>query len=89
MATVLRNRKGVLLVDFMHQGTTITKEVYCETLCRLRRAIQNKRRGMLSSDVNLSFFYSPSEVEKKTALVEHQVTEVFTLQAYNTKLLLI
>ena len=40
-------------MDFMQQGTTITKEVYCATLCRLRRAIQNKRSGMLSSGVVL------------------------------------
>ena len=53
MATVFLDRKRVLLVDFMQQRTTITKEVYCETLCHLHRAIQNKRRGMLSSGVVL------------------------------------
>lgn len=53
MATVFWDQKGVLLVDFMEQGTTINKETYCETLRRLRRAIQNKRRGMLSSGVIL------------------------------------
>lgn len=53
MATVFWDHKGVLLVDFMEPRTTITKEVYCETLRRLRRAIQNKRRGMLSSGVVL------------------------------------
>uniref|UniRef100_A0A1B6H603 Mos1 transposase HTH domain-containing protein n=1 Tax=Homalodisca liturata TaxID=320908 RepID=A0A1B6H603_9HEMI len=53
MATVFWDQKGVLLVEFMQQGTTITKESYCETLHRLRRAIQNKRRGMLSSGVVL------------------------------------
>jgi hypothetical protein len=26
------DRKGVLMVEFMQQGTTITSEVYCETL---------------------------------------------------------
>jgi hypothetical protein len=31
----------------MQKATTITSEVYCETL----KAIQNKRRGMLTSDV--------------------------------------
>jgi hypothetical protein len=35
MATVFWNAKGVLLVDFMPQGTTITSEVYCETLKKL------------------------------------------------------
>jgi hypothetical protein len=42
MATVFWDRKGVLTVEFMQQGTTITSEVYCETLRKLRRAIQKK-----------------------------------------------
>jgi hypothetical protein len=32
IAAVFWNRKGVLIVEFMHQGTTITSEVYCEAL---------------------------------------------------------
>jgi hypothetical protein len=31
MATVFWDRKGVLMVEFMQQGTTVL-EVYCETL---------------------------------------------------------
>ncbi|GBN32314.1 hypothetical protein AVEN_259622-1 [Araneus ventricosus] len=51
MATVFWDRKGVLLVEFMPRGTTITATSYSKTLQRLRRAIQNKRRGMLSSGI--------------------------------------
>jgi hypothetical protein len=32
MAAFFWERKGVLVVEFMQQGTTITSEVYCETL---------------------------------------------------------
>lgn len=53
MATVFWDQKGVLLVDFMEPGTTITSQVYCETLSKLRRAIQNQRRGMLRSGIVL------------------------------------
>jgi hypothetical protein len=53
MAAVFWGRKGVLMVEFMQQGTTITSELYCKTLKELRRAIQNKRRGMLTSDIVL------------------------------------
>ncbi|KAJ4426673.1 hypothetical protein ANN_26471 [Periplaneta americana] len=53
MATVFWDRKGVLLLDFMPKGTTINANRYCETLRKLRRAIQNKRRGMLSRGVVL------------------------------------
>ena len=48
MCTAFWDRKGVLLVDFLPQGSTINAGVYCGTLKKLRRAIQNKRRGMLS-----------------------------------------
>ncbi|KAJ4433931.1 hypothetical protein ANN_16250 [Periplaneta americana] len=53
MATVFWDCKGVLLLDFMPKGTTINANRYCETLRKLRRAIQNKRRGMLSREVVL------------------------------------
>jgi hypothetical protein len=40
------------MMDFLQQGTTITSEAYCETHKeKLRRAIQKKRRGMLTSRV--------------------------------------
>jgi hypothetical protein len=32
MATAFWDRKGVLMVEFMQQRTTIISEVYCETL---------------------------------------------------------
>ena len=42
-----------ILVEFLPQGTTINSAVYCETLKKLRRAAQNKRRGMLSATILL------------------------------------
>jgi hypothetical protein len=50
MATVFWGRKRVLMVEFMQRCTSITSEVYeyCETLQRLRTAIRNKRRVMLT-----------------------------------------
>jgi len=47
MVSIFWDRKGILLVDFMPPGTTINAAAYCDTLTRLRQAIQNKRRGML------------------------------------------
>jgi hypothetical protein len=32
MAAVFWDSKGVLMVEFMQQGTTVMPEVYCETL---------------------------------------------------------
>jgi histone-lysine N-methyltransferase SETMAR len=42
------DRRGVLLTEFLPQGSRIRADVYCDTLKKLRRAMQNKRRGMLS-----------------------------------------
>jgi hypothetical protein len=37
MCTVLWDRQGVLLVEFLPQGTTINSTAYCETMKKLRR----------------------------------------------------
>ena len=51
MATIFWDEKGVLLVECLEQGKSITCETYCETLQKLRRAIKNKRRGLLTKGV--------------------------------------
>ena len=51
MCTMFWDRKGVLLVDFLPQGSTINAGVYCDTVKKLCRAVQNKRCSMLSRGV--------------------------------------
>jgi len=53
MCTMFWDRQGVLLVEFLPQSTTINSAVYCETLKKMRCAIQNKRRRMLSATILL------------------------------------
>jgi hypothetical protein len=53
MAAVFWYSKGVLIVEFMQQGITITSEVYRKKLKSLCHAIQNKRCGILTSVVVL------------------------------------
>lgn len=53
MASVFWDRKGIILVEFLPHGETINAARYCETLKKLRRAIQNKRRGMITKGVCL------------------------------------
>jgi hypothetical protein len=48
---VFWERKGVLMAQFMQQGTTVTSEVYGKTPKILCRAIQNKMCGMLTYSV--------------------------------------
>jgi hypothetical protein len=35
MGTVFWDRRGVLMVEFMQQGTTITSEVYCKKIKKI------------------------------------------------------
>jgi transposase len=51
MAAVFWDCKGVLLVDFMCQGTTTNASAYFETLKRLRCTIQNRRQGILRCSI--------------------------------------
>ncbi|GFX02817.1 histone-lysine N-methyltransferase SETMAR [Trichonephila clavipes] len=44
MATVFWDRSGVLMMNFMPQETRVNSSAYCETLRKLQRALQNKRR---------------------------------------------
>ena len=53
LAFVFWGRKDILLVDFMPRGAAINAAAYCDTFTRLRTAMQNKRRGMLSRGVCL------------------------------------
>ncbi|GBO28860.1 Histone-lysine N-methyltransferase SETMAR [Araneus ventricosus] len=53
MASVFWDRHGVLLLDFMQRRTTINAVAYGQTLRKLRRTIQNKRRGMLTEGILL------------------------------------
>jgi hypothetical protein len=84
MATVVWDKKGVLMVEFMQQRTTIT---YCESLKELLRAIQNKRRGMLASGVVLLLDnVRPHTAACTRALLEHFKWELFDDPSYSPDL---
>jgi histone-lysine N-methyltransferase SETMAR len=53
MATVFWDMKGVLLVEFQEHGETVNAASYCSLLERLKTAIRNKRKGLLSRGVIL------------------------------------
>jgi histone-lysine N-methyltransferase SETMAR len=89
MAAVFWERKGVLMVEFMPQGTTITSKVYCETLKKLRRTIQNKRRGMLTYGVViLRDSARPHTAARTRALLDHFNWELFDHPPYSPDLAL-
>jgi len=72
MPTVFWDRKGVLLVNFMAHGTTINADRYCETLKKLRRAIQNQRRGMLTKGVCLLHDNACPHIARQTVVLLDQ-----------------
>jgi histone-lysine N-methyltransferase SETMAR len=51
MRRVFWDRKRILLVEFLPQGSTVNAGVYCNILKKWHCEIQNKRRGMLSQGV--------------------------------------
>jgi histone-lysine N-methyltransferase SETMAR len=66
MASVFWDRRGVLLIEFMPRGTTINSTSYCKTSKKLRRAIQNRRRGKLSMGVRLHHDNARPHVSQQT-----------------------
>ena len=53
MATVFWDAKGVIMLDFLPKGSTITGVYYANLLDQLRTAIREKRQGKLSKGVLL------------------------------------
>lgn len=51
----------------MKPETSIASQVYCETLCKMRRTIQNRRRGMLRLGIVL---YDNARLHKAACTIE-------------------
>ena len=66
MATVFWDEKGLLLLEFMPQKTTIIGQTYANTITALREAIKEKRRGKLSADVLLLRDNAPVHMSAKS-----------------------
>jgi transposase len=87
MVSAFWNRKGVLMVESKQQGTTITSEVYCQTLKKLRMAIQNKGLGMLIyCAVFLHENARPHTAARTRVLLEHYNWELFDHPHYSPDL---
>jgi len=66
MATVFWDEKGLLLLEFMPQKTTITGQTYANTITALREATKEKRRGKLSADLLLLHDNAPVHMSAKS-----------------------
>ncbi|GFT34807.1 uncharacterized protein TNCV_3241311 [Trichonephila clavipes] len=88
MATIYSGRHGVLLGDLMPQVTIINPGAYCATLQKLRRALQNKWRGMLSKVVLLLHGNARHPTSQITLdLIQYFGREVFDHTPYRPTLL--
>lgn len=60
MASVFWDKDGVIMIDYLERGHTITGKYYAQELQRLREALVRKRRGKLRSGVLLLQDNAPS-----------------------------
>jgi hypothetical protein len=60
MASVLWDSKGILLIDYLQKGKTITGQYYTTLLEKLKTAIQEKRPGMAKKKVLFHHDNAPS-----------------------------
>lgn len=51
MASIFWDSEGILLIDYLERGTTITGQYYAALIPKLRNAIKEKRRGKLRRGV--------------------------------------
>jgi histone-lysine N-methyltransferase SETMAR len=86
IAAVYWDREGVLMAEFMQQGTTMS-EVYCRTLKKLLRAIQIKWCGILTSGIVLLHDNArPNSAACTEALLEHFSWELLDHPPYSPEL---
>jgi hypothetical protein len=87
MAAVFWDRKGVLMVEFMQQGTTVTSEAYCGTLKNCTGPFRAKGIGMLTS--GLAFLHDNVHLHTAACsrgLQEHFIWELFDHPPYGPDL---
>ena len=66
MTTVFWDEKGLLLLEFMSQKTTIIGQTYVNTITALREAIKKKRRWKFSADMPLLYDNAPVHMSAKS-----------------------
>ncbi|GFT07704.1 histone-lysine N-methyltransferase SETMAR [Trichonephila clavipes] len=77
MCTVFWDKKGILFIDFLPHGETVNADRYCETLRKLRRAIQNKRHGMLTASIMILHDNAHPHTAQRTAVLMEFGWELF------------
>lgn len=64
LLTIFWDQRGILLNDYLQQGQTVTGQYYAALVARLREAIKQKRRGMLTAGVQLLHDNAPAHTSQ-------------------------
>lgn len=73
MASVFWNAKGILLIDYLEKGKTITGEYYASLLEKLKAAIAEKRPGMAKKKV---LFHHDNAPSHSSRVSQQKLTEL-------------
>jgi len=68
MASVFWDTEGILFIDYLEKGKTITGEYYSNILTRLNEVIREKRPGFAKKKNNNKIFYQDNAPAHKTVL---------------------
>ena len=72
LASVFWDCEGILFVDYLDQGRTITGTYYAELLRKLRNVIKEKRRGKLSRKVLFHHDNAPAHTSQVAMAALHE-----------------
>jgi histone-lysine N-methyltransferase SETMAR len=78
MATVFFNCQGILMIDSLNKGSTVTGEYYANLMHRFRDSIKVRRRGKLTQGVLLLRNNAPIHKSRfsKAAIAECDFVEI-------------
>lgn len=72
MASVFWDSEGVLMIDYLERGTTVTGVYYAELIRKLRKTIKEKRRGKLAQGVLLHHDNAPAHTSHVAMAAIHE-----------------
>ncbi|CAF4944357.1 unnamed protein product [Pieris macdunnoughi] len=72
MASVFWDAEGIIMVEYLEKGATITGSYYADQIRRLREAIKQKRRGKLRAGV---LFHQDNAPSHKAAVAMAAIQE--------------
>ena len=73
MLSVFWDSRGVILTDYLSKGETLNSDYYCNLLEKLRDALKQKRRGMISKGVRLLADNAPVHTAQASVVAAHRL----------------